>query len=229
MEDPSHPQPVSMSSNADVKDLEEKRLKKEAYKLIRNRMNLAVGCEEMTRIVKDILVPEFLSLVHTMLKAGYRAEVVAFDAENPIYIDEMCEIGMKFRCGDRDTPCKIEFIADPSTFEFAISIRDPEGKETNLTWSFSATIPRNLRKLVLKFIDEHFLDTGYKPKFNDFDQFDENLEGPFTIEIEEKEGKRSEVAKIETMEEAIKMGISFAKMFKGKPLYIVDKQGDIVC
>ena len=189
---------------------------------------MAISCEEMTRIVKDILVPEFLSVVHIMLAAGYRAEVVAYDAENPIYPDEMCEIGMKFRCGDRDAPCKIEFIADPNTFEFTLNTRTPKGKEYSDTWTFQSVIPKNLRRLILAFLNQYFQNTGYEPEFNDFDQFDENLQGPFTIEMEE-DGKQSEVAKTETMEEAIKMGISFSKMFKGKPLYIVDTHGKIIC
>ena len=228
MDNPIPQKTVSPSPNDAVTSLEEKRAKKEADKLIRDRMNLAIGCEEMTRIVKDFLVPEFLSVVHIMLKAGHRAEVVAFDAENPIYPDEMCEIGIKFRCGDRDAPCKIEFLADPNSFEFSLQTRTPTGKEYSDTWSFATVIPKNLRKLILAFLNQYFPNTGYQPKFNDFDQFDGNLQGPFTVEIEE-DGKQSEVAKTTTMEEAIKMGISFSKMFKGKPLHIVDKHGKIVC
>ena len=197
--------------------MEAKREAAERDKRIRERMTLAVGCEEMTRIVGEILVPEFLSVVHTMRKAGYRAEVVAYDAENPVYLGEMCDIGVKFRCGDRNAPCKIEFIADPNTFTFTLSIRDPDSKESSDTWSFASVIPRNIRNLIEDFLEEHFLETGYKKKINLFDQYDEGLTGPFKVNIEE-DGETSEVASTDTMEEAIKMGASFSKMFKGKPL-----------
>jgi len=228
MEEKKPVQPISFNPDEARREMEEKRIQAEADKLIRERMKLAVGCEEMTRIVSDILVPEFLSLVHTMRKAGYRSEIVSYDAENPIYEDEMCDIGMKFRCGDREAPCKIEFIADPHDFVFNIVVRDPTGEETNHTWSFQSTIPKQIRVLILDFIDNHFLETGYKPKFNDFDEQDECLEGPFKVQIEE-DGETSEVASTKTMEEAIKMGASFSKMFKGKPMHIVDKEGVVVC
>jgi len=191
-------------------------------------MALAVGCEEMTRIVNDILVPEFLSLTHTLRKSGHRAEVVAYDAENPVYLGEMCDIGIKFRCGVRDDPCKIEFIADPNDFVFNATIRIPSSEEITQTWKFSAVIPRNLRVIIADFMETHFPEVEYTPKTSDFDQHDASLKGPFTVETEE-EGRPSEVAKTESMQEAISMAASMIKMFEGKPLHIVDSEGNIVC
>ena len=219
---------ISFDPEQAKRELEEKQKASKLDVAIRERMSLAVGCEEMTRIVSELLIPEFLNVVHIMRESGYRSEVVAYDAVNPVYEDEMCDAGMKFRCGDRDSPCKIEFIADPNEFVFNISIRNPDGTEDTESWPFAKVIPRNIRKLIKDFLGEHFRNSDYDLNPNDYDQFDEKLEGPFKIKTEEN-GEVSEIASTETMEEAIKMGASFITMFKGKPLFIVDRHGETVC
>jgi len=209
-------------------ELEAKKAAAEYDKAVRERMAMAVACDEMTRIVNDILVPEFLNVTHAMRKVGYRAEVVAFDAESPVYLGEMCDIGVKFRCGDRDEPCKFEWIADPAEFVFNLTIRDPLGDTHHHEIPFHAVIPRTIRKMIGDFLDQHFIESGYSPAFNDFDQFEEGFEGPFRIQMEE-DGEVSDIATTDTIEEAIKMGATFSSMFKGKALTIVDKEGLTVC
>lgn len=222
---------VSMSFDSEQarKEMEEKRAHSEENKLLLEQMHLAVGCEEMDRIVTYIIVPVFLVLVHKIREEDGRAEVVAFDAENPVYPGEMCEIGMKFRCGDRDEPCKIEFVADPYSHTFLIEIRTPNGDLYEDSWPYARVIPRHLEELIVNFMNTHFPKISYEPQIEDFDQYDINLEGPFKVEMEEECGKVTDLAHTETLEEAIKMGASLTNMFKGKPLTISDKNGKIVC
>jgi len=84
--------PISFNPEKAREEIERDREAAKANKAVLENMRLATGCTEMSRIVGDILVPEFLSAVHAMRKSGHRAEVVAFDAENPVYTEEMVDI-----------------------------------------------------------------------------------------------------------------------------------------
>jgi len=191
-------------------------------------MNLMVACDEMSRIVKDILVPEYLQVTHTVIKAGYLAEVVAYDSDHPVYPNEMVDLGVKFRCGEREEPCKFEYIGNPEEFCFDLTIRNPNGEITQLKLPFHTVIPRTIRKMIGAFLEEYFIDTKYVAKIDSFDQYDQGFEGPFRVQMEE-DGTISDIATTDTMEEAYKMGATFSSMFKGKPLTIVDKDGSTVC
>lgn len=220
--------PISFSPDEARQELENARAAKEADRVIREHMKLYVACEEMARITDSFLIPDFLELVHLMHQADIAAEVVAIEAENPLEPGAICSLGVKFRCGDQDAPCKIEFMADPHEGEFILTVRNPAEKVTEESWPYASVIPRNVRKLIVQFVEDHFPLVKYEPNFNSFDQFDLDLVGPFKVEMED-EGKVSEIASTATMEEAIKMGASFTKMFKDKPLHIVDSTGTVVC
>jgi len=222
---------VSMANSSRQQMKAEAKLKKAKAakeKEIREKMDLATACDDMSRIVRDIMIPEFMNITHIMIKSGYTAEVVAYDAPHPIYPDEMTDLGVKFRCGNREDPCKFEYIGNPEDFEFNLTVRDPNGRITKHKLSFQSLIPRNIRTMVGEFLDEHFLDSGYTPIYHDYDRYEQGYEGPFRIQMDDN-GKISDIATTDTMEEAIKMGATFTSMFKGKPLSIVDKEGLTVC
>lgn len=220
--------PTSFKPKQALEDLEKKKALKEENKLILDKMNLDYGCEHMHRIVEDFLLPEYLELVYLLNSKEITAEIVTLDTQHPHQEDVFCNIGAKFRCGDRVAPCKMEFMADPNEYVFNLTIRDPHGEITHEVWPFCSTIPVKIRKRISAFITKYFPEIPYKPETNDFDQYDENLEGPFKIEMDE-EGNKSALATVDTIEEAIKMGASFTKMFKNQPLHILDNEGNIIC
>jgi len=209
-------------------DFESKKAVDEFDKIIRERMAIATGCDELRRIVDDIMIPEFLDITLAMRKAGYAAEVVSYDAQHPIYESEVIDVGVKFRCGSETAPCKFEYLGDPEKYEFNLTIRDPNGIESKQTVPFRKLIPRNIRRIMSEFLDEHFPSSGYVPKFNDFDQYEDAGDGPFHIQMNDN-GEISHIATTDTMEEAIKMGGTFTSLFKGKELCIVDSNGLEIC
>jgi len=145
-----------------------------------------------------------------------------------VYESEMTDVGVKFRCGSSTAPCKFEYLGDPEKHEFNLIVRDPNGIETEHTVPFQELIPRNIRRIMSEFLGEHFPDFDYVPEFNDFDQYEEAVEGPFRIQMKDN-GEVSNIATTATMEEAIKMGGTFTSLFKGKELCIVDSKGLAIC
>lgn len=210
------------------KDIEDANALKAENKLILDNMKLDYGCEHMDRIVEDLILPEYVDLVYLLNDNDVIAEIVTLDTEHPHQEDVLCNIGIKFRCGDNISPCKIEFMADPNEYVFNLVIRNPAGEVSYETWPFFATIPLKIRKHLQDFITNFFPEIPYEPEINDFNQYDQNLEGPFKIEMEE-DGKKSALATVDTLEEAIKMGGSFSKMFKNQILHILDNEDNIIC
>lgn len=228
MEENKHNNQASFKPDQARKDLEEANALKAENKLILDNRNLDYGCEHMHRIVEDLLLPEYIDLVYLLNDNNVAAEIVTLDTEHPHQEDVLCNIGIKFRCGDSVAPCKIEFMADPNEYVFNLTIRDPNGVISHETWPYFSTIPLKIRKHLQDFITEFFPQIPYKPVINDFNQYDQDLEGPFKIEMEE-DGKKSALATVDTLAEAIKMGISFSKMFKNQVLHILDKEDNIIC
>lgn len=208
---------MTQPSNNSLKDKE-----------IRRMMALSIACDEMTRIVSQIILPEFNTAYDAVKVTGIPLDMVSYDAESPVHEGEMCELGIKFRCGDKQLPCKIEYIGLPEDFEFSIIIRTPDGESTEKIVSFQEVIPRNIRQLLTNFFSEHFPKVEYKPEINDFDQYEGTNEGPYKVQMDE-DGKRSDIATTKTFKEAIKMGATMSKAFKNKTLIITDKEGELVC
>lgn len=220
--------PISFSSEESRKKIDEDREKKAENKLVLEQMKIDYGCEHMHRIIEDFLIPVYFDIVGILNSKGILAEIVALDTQHPTDPNRLCYIGSKFRCGDSIAPCKLEFIADPLRYMFDITIRDPEGNITTDEWKFFSTIPLNIKKHVAEFLNNHFPSINYTYDIPEYEQYDDDTKAPFSIEMED-EGKKSELAKTETLKEAITMGVSFSKMFKDKPLHILNNQGTIIC
>lgn len=198
--------------------------------IILERQNLQLGCDEMQRITDDIIVPVFVRAAKALKRVNQHVEVVLMDCESPID-GTLYNVGVRCRIGqDKENAHRISIIADPSEFDFTFEATDPSGEvEIKQVFSYHEVIPYQLETRLEEFLKKHFPDTNYAAEIDEIDRMTASYEPPFRVQYDE-EGNVSDVASTATIAEAIKMGSTFAHMFKSESkISIIDNKGSILC
>lgn len=203
---------------------------KKANDQIIEEQNFILGCDEMERITDDIIVPVILNAAQSVRDSGKKIDVVLMDCESPI--DEMLyNCGIRFVIGDSSDSTNLTIIADPSSFFFTLTVTGTaeESHEIEEEIPFYELTPRWLTLKVNDYLAKHAPDCSYSTALADFDASFEQLTPPFTVRFDDG-NSISDVAKTESLKEAIKMGGTFAQMFKDESkVSIIDSKDTTIC
>lgn len=198
--------------------------------IILERQNLQLGCDEMQRITDDIIVPVFVKAAKALKRADHHVEVVLMDCESPID-GSLYNVGVRCRIGvDKESAHRISIIADPSQFDFTYEATDNLGITADShVFAYHEVIPYQLETRIESFLKKFFPDVEYAVNMDEIDRKTASYKPPFRVQYDE-EGVVSDVASTQTIAEAIKMGATFAHMFKSEDkITIIDENGDILC
>lgn len=198
--------------------------------IILERQNLQLGCDEMQRITDDIIVPVFVKAAKALKRSDHHVEVVLMDCESPID-GTLYNVGVRCRIGvNKESAHRISIIADPSQFDFTFEALDNLGTtEIKHVFSYHEVIPYQLEIRLEEFFKKHFPEVSYTVEMDEIDRKTAAYKPPFRVQYDE-EGIVSDVASTQTIAEAIKMGSTFAHMFKKEDkITIVDENGVVLC
>lgn len=224
---PDHFQIMQQEIPEDVQQrIEAARLAKEQNDSILEKQKIQLGCDEMQRITDDIIVPTLLEAAKSVKAADKEVEVILLDCESPLD-QKLYNLGAKCIVGPSDASSQFALVADPSTFDFAISQTAADGTITESALQFHEVTPFAIEKKIAAFIATELSDDIFKPSSDPTAGND--LTPPFRVQYDDN-GNISDVAVTDTVEEALKMGATFAQMFKKEEaITILDSDGNILC
>lgn len=192
------------------------------------RQNFMLGCYEMERITDDILVPVFLKVAKSIKAANIPMDIILMDCESPLD-GELYNVGVRLSYTHEEKECEISMVADPSDFTFTLQFEGSTEEPLSKELQYHEAIPRLIEAELKNFITEHLSGVSYAPELEKSDQAFEKFVAPFRVQYDDH-GSVSDVATTQTLEEAARMGGTFAKMFKKEDaITIIDANDAVVC
>jgi hypothetical protein len=192
------------------------------------RQNFTIGCYEMERITDDILVPVFLRLANAIKGSGLPVDIILMDCESPLD-GELYNVGVRLTFTHNEQECEMSMVADPSDFTFTLQSAGLGPDPLSVELQYHETIPRMIESELKKYLSEYLPSVTYTIDVEESDQAFEKFIAPFRVQYNDH-GNISDVATTQTLQEAARMGGTFAKMFKKEEaISIIDANDIIVC
>lgn len=203
--------------------IEAKRKAKEENEFILEKQKIQLGCDEMQRITDDIIVPSFLKAAKAIKKIEHQIEVVLMDCESPID-QKLYNVGARCSIGESS---KFMLIADPSAFDFTFTRINADESEDETILHFHEVIPQTIEGIIQSFLKVNLPEVAFTASSAPGEN--QTFTPPFRVQYDDK-GSISDVASTDTVAEAIKMGATFAQMFKKEDaITIIDAKDNILC